>query len=255
MLLAVDVGNTQTVIGVYDCASLLASWRIATAAADTADELRIRLAGLFALGSYPLSAITAAAIASVVPPLTEQWRQAAAALGVQHPVVVGDAASAGLEVRFDNPAEIGADRLADAVAAKALYGAPVLVVDFGTATNIEVVDKTGAFVGGVIAPGLATSANALFDAAARLPRMSIEVPPHVIGTNTRATVQSGLTYGEIDRIDGLVQRIFDELSYTAPVIATGGLSSRVVALSRTITATNDDLTLEGLRLIWERQNS
>ncbi len=144
------------------------------------------------------------------------------------------------------------DRIADALAAIEQYGAPVIVVDFGTATNIEVINRDGAFVGGIIAPGLITSANALFAAAARLPRIDLKTPACVIGANTTSAVQSGLTYGEIDRIDGLVRRIFAQLGYEAPVIATGGLSKHVLDLSLTITDVNDNLTLEGLRLAFEQ---
>jgi type III pantothenate kinase len=253
MLLAVDVGNTQTVLGLYEGATIQHHWRIATITADTTDELLIRLQSLLGLADCAFSQIHAVAIASVVPPLTLQWRAAAKRLTGEEPLVVRGEADYGLAINYENPAEIGADRIADAVAAIALYGAPVIVVDFGTATNIEVVDKTGAFIGGIIAPGLVTSAEALFNAAARLSKITIEIPKTVIGKTTGAAVQSGLTYGEIDRIDGLVTRIFEELGYRAPVIATGGLSRRVVGLSHTITALNDDLTLEGLRLIFERQ--
>jgi len=256
MLLAVDIGNTQTVFGLYDGEQLVAHWRIATKAADTADELLVGLAGLFSLRGVDATLVNDICIASVVPPLTEQYRQLGRWLTRDNsePVVLDSKTPTGLSIHYSNPAEIGADRIADAVAAIELYGAPVVVVDFGTATNIEVVDKDGAFVGGIIAPGLQTSANALFAAAARLAKVDLEVPAAVIGTSTKAAVQSGLTYGEIDRIDGLIGRIFAQLGYTAPVVATGGLSSRVVGLSRTITHSNDDLTLEGLRLIFGRSS-
>ncbi|MDR3037468.1 MAG: type III pantothenate kinase [Coriobacteriales bacterium] len=252
MLMAVDVGNTQTVLGLYEGATLGAHWRIATVATDTADELAVRINSLLSLEGLTPTLITSMAIASVVPPLTSQWRHVAARFKLRNPLILDSSVETGLTIQYANPAEIGADRLADAVAAIALYGAPAIVVDFGTATNIEVIDNEGAFVGGIIAPGLATSAEALFSAAARLAKTSIEIPPHVIGSSTKEAVQSGLTYGEIDRIDGLVDRIFDELGYRATVIATGGLSSRVVSLSRTIDHTNNDLTLEGLRIIHER---
>ncbi|MCL2756736.1 MAG: type III pantothenate kinase, partial [Coriobacteriia bacterium] len=224
MLLAVDIGNTQTVVGMYDATELVLKCRIATLASDTADELLVKLQGLFSLSGLAFTDATDVAIASVVPALTEQWRYIARRLTDNEPLVLTSATNTGLAVHYANPAEIGADRIADAVAAIHLYRAPVLVVDFGTATNIEVVNKDGAFVGGIIAPGLAISAEALFLAAARLTKIDIEVPPAVIGTNTKCAVQSGLTYGEIDRIDGLVRRVFDELGYTAPVVATGGLS-------------------------------
>jgi type III pantothenate kinase len=252
MLLAVDVGNTQTVLGLYEDETLVAHWRVATVASNTADELAVGLNSLFALDNIDTANATDVAIASVVPPLTEQWKLMAKRFAQTKPLVLNSTTNTGLTVAYENPTEIGADRLADAVAAIALYGAPAIVVDFGTATNIEVIDKNGAFIGGIIAPGLVTSAEALFSAAARLAKTSIQVPPSVIGATTREAVQSGLTYGEIDRIDGLIKRIFEELGYSATVVATGGLSARVVALSSTIDVVNDDLTLEGLRLIYER---
>jgi type III pantothenate kinase len=254
MLLTVDVGNTQTVLGLYASDQLAQSWRVATRHTDTADELLVGLKGLLSLNKELAYTIDSVAIASVVPPLTEQWAQAAATLTATPPLVVNSTLDTGLTYKYPNPAEIGADRIADAVAAIALYGAPVVVVDFGTATNIEVIDKSGAFVGGIIAPGLQTSAEALFNAAARLPKIDIEIPADVIGKDTRSAVQSGLTYGEIDRIDGLIKRVFKQLGYEMPVVATGGLSSHVIGLSSTITDVNDNLTLEGLRLIYQRIN-
>jgi len=255
MFFAVDVGNTQTVMGLYDKERLLYHWRVATVASDSSDELAMKIHSLFLLEEMDCSCITDMAIASVVPPLTEQWQQVAHRLTKTDPLILSSNTDTGLVIKYPEPAEIGADRLADAVAAIALYGAPVVVVDFGTATNIEVIDKDGAFVGGIIAPGLTTSAEALFNAAARLPKMDIEVPACVIGSSTREAVQSGLTYGEIDRIDGLVRRVFKELDYEATVVATGGLSSRVVDISDTIDIVNDDITLEGLRLIYRRTHS
>jgi type III pantothenate kinase len=252
MFLAVDVGNTQTVLGLYEDERLVAHWRITTVATDTADELDVRIRALFTLRELSSAVITDAAIASVVPPLTEQWRLVASRHAAKKPLILDSTVDTGLSIKYSNPSEIGADRLADAVAAIELYGAPVVVVDFGTATNIEVIDAGGAFVGGIIAPGLVTSAEALFSAAARLAKTSIEVPPAVIGTTTKEAVQSGLTFGEIDRIDGLIGRIFEQLGYPATVVATGGLSARVVKLSRTINQVNDNLTLEGLRLICQR---
>ncbi len=249
MLLSVDIGNTQTLLGLYAGAELCAHWRIATVSTDTDEEIMVKLRGLFELCDYGLDDVDDIAIASVVPLLTKLWQNVAEILISTKVLVVGPDTDTGLPIHYSNPAEIGADRLADAVAAIAHYGAPVIVVDFGTATNIEVIDKGGAFVGGIIAPGLTTSAEALFRAAARLPKIDVAIPDTVIGTNTNEAVQSGLTFGEIDRIDGLIVRVFEQLGYEAPVIATGGLSSQVVGLSRMITATDDYLTLEGLRLL------
>lgn len=249
MLLVADVGNTQTHLGVYSGTELVGSWRLSTRVGKTSDELLASLTQLLA-GDDIAASVSAVAIASVVPPLSDEWVRAARLLSGSEPLLLSHSTDTGLNFAYDTPADIGADRIADAVAAIEYYGAPVIVVDFGTATNIEIIDDTGAFAGGIIAPGLVTSANALFSAAARLPRIDITTPASVIGKNTRHAVQSGLTYGEIDRIDGLVKRVFDELGYTSPVVATGGLSSRVLSLSSTITAVNDNLTLEGLRLIY-----
>ncbi|MDR2196937.1 MAG: type III pantothenate kinase [Coriobacteriales bacterium] len=252
MFLAADIGNTQTTLGLFDGEDILAHWRVATIATDTADELAVRLHNLFTLSGLEVGLIDDIGIASVVPPLTKQWRLVAKRFTAHPALILDSSMDSGLVISYQSPSEIGADRIAAAVGAIALYGPPVIVVDFGTATNIEVVDRNGAFVGGIIAPGLATSAEALFRAAARLAKIDIEVPPHVIGKTTREAVQSGLTYGEIDRIDGLVRRVIDELGYPATVVATGGLSSHVVRLSDTIQVVDDNLTLKGLNVIYRR---
>lgn len=253
MLLAIDVGNTQTVIGVYDGEELRHMWRIATNKNHTSDELGLKLMPLLSSEGIGADGLGGAALASVVPQLTHGWRSALRKLVGADPLVC-TADSAGEELfptAYANPAEIGADRVADAVAARALYGQPVVVVDFGTATNIEVVDRDGAFAGGVIAPGVETSASALFSHANRLSAIELEDPHTAIGGNTAQAIQAGIVYGEADRVDGLVRRIFEQLGYEAPVVATGGLASRVAPLSRTITHVNKELTLEGLRRIYE----
>ncbi len=253
MLLAIDVGNTQSVIGVYDGADLKHMWRIATNKNHTADELRMKLVPLLESEGIDATRLSGAVLASVVPQLTGGWQSALRKLtGAE--AVVCTAAAAGEDLfptAYSNPAEIGADRVADAVAARALYGQPVVVVDFGTATNIEVIDRDGVFVGGVIAPGVETSASALFSHANRLSAIELEDPHTAIGDNTAHAIQAGIVYGEVDRVDGLVGRIFAQLGYEAPVVATGGLAPRVAPLSRTITQVNSELTLEGLRRIYE----
>lgn len=256
MLLTIDVGNTQTCLGLYDGDEKTAFWRITTVSSNTADELVIQLKSLLAIDGLSDSDVTDIAISSVVPLLTDQWRRAGEHFAQQPPMVLGYQVFKNyVKIDYPNPEEIGADRIAVAVAAIELYGAPVVVVDFGTASNIEVIDDSGAFIGGIICPGLATSAEALFAKAAKLSSISIEIPPTVIGKSTADAVRSGLTYGEIDRIDGLINRIFEELGYTAPVVATGGLSPRVSGLSKTIDYVNDDLTLLGLRLIYGQVNA
>ena len=252
MLLAIDVGNTQTVIGVYDGSDLRHMWRVATNKSHTPDELRLKVMPLLEASGHAQGDIDGSVLASVVPYLTSAWREALGGM-LGEPPLICNAQTAGalFEADYANPSEIGADRVADAVAARALYGAPVIVVDFGTATNIEVIDGRGRFVGGVIAPGMETSAAALFSRATKLAATELEDPGTGIGGNTAQAIQIGIVYGEVDRIDGLVKRIFDQLGYTAPVVATGGLARRVAPLSRTITAVNPELTLEGLRRIFE----
>lgn len=255
MLLAIDVGNTQTVVGVYRDAKLLHRWRIGTNKSDTSDELRIRLLQLLDCEGIALEGLRGVALASVVPQLTLAWGAAVHyMLGRDALVCSAETAGELFQTDYPNPSEIGADRVADAVAAKEVYGAPVVVVDFGTATNIEVVDKDGRFVGGIIAPGIETSAMALFSHATKLGAIDLVDPNTAIGHNTEQAMQSGIVYGEADRVDGLVRRVFDQLGYEAPVVATGGLASRVAALSKTITATDPELTLEGLRLVYDAQN-
>ena len=252
MLLAIDVGNTQTVFGVYREGLLRHRWRVATNKHHTSDELRVKLAPLLASEGIETSDLAGVALASVVPQLTEAWRTAAVRMtGREALVCSAETAGALFATGYPNPREIGADRVADAVAAKALYGAPVVVVDFGTATNIEVIDAEGRFAGGVIAPGVETSAQALFSRATKLGAIDLVDPHTAIGSNTEQAIQAGIVYGEADRVDGLVRRIFDQLGYCAPVVATGGLAPRVAAQSRTITVTNPELTLEGLRLVYE----
>ena len=252
MLLAVDIGNTQTTAGLFEDGQMRVRWAVTTRAADPPDELHQTLFTQLALSGLELSCIDDAVIASVVPALTSTWTQVAERVSGQRPVVVGPGVKSGLPMRYDNPAEVGADRAADAVAAVALYGAPVVVVDLGTATNIEVVDEAGAFCGGIIAPGLRSGADSLFKRGALLSQVGLSMPDHVIGTNTADAMRSGIMLGEVARIDGLVQRIFAELGYEAPVIASGGLGRYLMGASTTVTAFEPDLTLEGLRLIYQK---
>lgn len=252
MLLTIDIGNTQTAIGVFEGGTILERWAFTTRSEDTADEIHLNLAGLFSLSEFAFDGIEHVAIASVVPTLTGAWVEVAQRVTGERPVVVGPGVKTGLPLRYDNPAEIGADRIADAVGAIALVGAPVVVVDLGTATNIEVVDKEGSFRGGIIAPGLGTGARDLAAHAAKLPLVDLTLPARVVGTNTTDAMRSGIMFGEIARIDGLVRRVFDELGYEAPVIATGGYANVMARHSSTITRHERDLTLQGLRLIYER---
>ena len=255
MLLAIDVGNTQTVMGVYEGEVLAHMWRVATNKSHTSDELRVKVLPLLdSEGIAPgdlhgggARLRGAAAHAGMVRGAASVcW---ASTRSCARPPRPGEL----FPTTYANPGEIGADRVADAVAARSLYGAPVVVVDFGTATNIEVVDREGRFIGGVIAPGVDTSAAALFSRATRLAAIDLVDPHTAIGGSTEQAIQAGIVYGEADRVDGLVRRIFAQLGYEAPVVATGGLAPRVAELSQTITATNPELTLELLRLIHEAQ--
>lgn len=252
MLLAIDVGNTQTVLGLYSGDTLLRMWRIATNKLHTSDELRIKTTPLLESEGIDVSAVDGAALASVVPRLTEAWHDAVAAMLGRAPLVV-DAQTAGdlFKSSYAQPSEIGADRVADAVAARILFGAPCVVVDFGTATNIEVIDRDGNFIGGVIAPGVETSANALFSHATKLAAIDLVDPKTAIGGSTEEAIQAGIVYGEADRVDGLMRRIFRQLGYEARVIATGGLAESVARISDTIELVVPELTLDGLRLVYD----
>lgn len=226
MLLTADIGNANSHLGVYDEDRLVTSWTITTPDECTADEMFVTLQNL--LRSLPDearkrggAAVDASIIASVVPQITQSWVDACARLTGARPFVVGPGLKTGISMRYNDPGEIGADRIADFVAAKAAYAAPFVIVDFGTATNIEVADAQGAFIGGIIAPGLDASARTLADSAAQLSRVNLQMPASVVGKSTRAAIQSGILLGEVARIDGLVQMVWDELGTDTPVVATG----------------------------------
>lgn len=255
MLLTIDIGNTHTVVGVYrksDRMKPFVMWRIATSKHDTADDVRAKLVPLMTAADVSARDISAAALASVVPALTRAWTGAICELaGVQTRVCTAQAAiDAGLFTSsYPNLHEIGADRVADAVAARELYGTPVVVVDFGTATNIEVIDEQGRFLGGIIAPGVETGAGALFSHATRLAAIDLTAPPCPIGTCTDEAVQSGIIFGEAERVDGLVRRVFAQMGSRGTVVATGGWAPLISAHSSEITEVLPELTLEGLRLL------
>jgi type III pantothenate kinase len=252
MILAIDVGNTQTVIGLFEGETLGGHWRIATDAALTADELRIKIGGLLATENLGWGDIQRAVVSSVVPRLSDAYAEVASKATGIAPMTVGPGLKTGMPIRYDNPHEVGADRIVNGVAAIAAFGAPVVVVDFGTATTIDVIDEDGAYLGGAIAPGVETSAEALFSRAARLSKVDLEDPGTVIGRNTRASVQAGLIIGEAARVDGLVRRTWLELGMETPVVATGGLAERISPLCETISDVDPDLTLKGLMLVYLR---
>lgn len=256
MLLAIDVGNTQTTIGLFEGEELVHMWRISSDVTKTTDELRVTLHGLLAMADIQSANIDGMALASVVPAAKHMWMKAGRTM-FDVKVLDVNVRTAGdlIDVTNYRRSVIGADRVADAVAARAFYGAPVIVVDFGTATNIEVIDKDGAFVGGVIAPGVMSSMNSLFKSTALLPQVELVDPKTAIGRNTSRAMQVGIVYGEVDRVDGLVRRIEAQLGYKAKVVATGGLASTMAKLTKTVTEINPELTLQGIRLIYENQQS
>jgi type III pantothenate kinase len=246
VLLAVDVGNTQTVLGLYPDGDLADHWRLATERSTTADELGVVLSGLL-----DLDAVDGICLASTVPVLVREWELLASKWAGAPLLVVGPGVKTGIPIRYDDPREVGADRIVNAVAAKERYGAPVVVVDFGTSTNFDVVSPEGEYVGGVIAPGIEISMEALFARAARLVKVDYSAPASVIGKTTVGGLQSGLVYGFAGQVDGIVARIREELGVDARVVATGGLADLVSPHSRTVERVDPFLTLEGLRLVWE----
>jgi len=250
VILAVDVGNTQTVLGLFSGEDLDGHWRVSTDPAMTADELRVKIDGLLASEGLGLADVERIIVSSVVPRLTVAYEEMTQRATGKRPMVVGPGLRSGIRIAYENPAEVGADRIVNAVAAVREHGAPVVVVDFGTATTIDVIDASGAYIGGAIAPGVETSAEALFSRAARLSKVDLEAPDKVIGTNTRASVQAGLLLGEAAMVDGLVRRVFAEIGVEAPVVATGGLAARMAPLCETITAVDPDLTLKGLMAVY-----
>jgi type III pantothenate kinase len=250
MILAVDIGNTQTVLGLFENDSLDAHWRVSTDATLTADELRVKIGGLLAAEDLRWADVRRLVVSSVVPVLTAAYSEMAEKATGHAPMVVGPGLKTGLAIRYENPAEIGADRIVNAVAALKEYGAPLIVVDFGTATTLDVLAADGAYLGGAIAPGVETSAEALFSRAARLSEVELEDPGHVIGTNTRASVQAGLFLGQAAMVDGLVRRTWAELGVETAVVATGGLAPKMSPACETVTHVDVDLTLKGLMILY-----
>jgi len=259
MLLAIDVGNTNTVLGLYklegETPELAAHWRVTTHRTQTADEYGVLFVNLFQMHGMAASQVTSIIISSVVPPVESTLRQVCESYFKLTPLFVEPGIRTGMPVLVDNPAELGADRLVNAIAAFERYGGPCIVVDFGTATTFDVISAKGEYLGGAIAPGLGISADALFARAARLGRIDIKRPAKVIGTNTVTHLQSGIYYGYIGLVDGILERMIAELGQPARVIATGGLARLISADSRFIAEIDDMLTLDGLRILYERNRA
>ncbi len=252
MILVMDIGNTNIVLGVYENQSLLHHWRLSTSRTATADEYGVMVFNLFQHAGITFSQIEGVIVSSVVPPIMRTIDMLCAKYIKKTPLIVGPGIKTGLNIRYENPREVGADRICNAIAAIELYGPPLIVVDFGTATTFDFIDEKGDYLGGAIAPGIGISTEALYSHAAKLPRIELSRPKSTVGRNPISSMQAGIIYGFAGQVDGIVWRMEEEFGYKAKVIATGGLADLIAGESKTIQEINPMITLQGLLMIYER---
>lgn len=252
MILVIDVGNTNIVLGLYRGKELLHHYRISTDRTATTDEYGMKVYSLFQHAGVRVEEIDGVIISSVVPPLMHTLEKLCDKYIKRTPLVVGPGLKTGLNIRYENPREVGADRIVNSVAGIELYGAPLIIVDFGTATTLDYIDEEARYLGGAIAPGIGISTEALYEHAAKLPRIELARPKSTVGRNPVTSMQAGIVFGFAGQVDGIVERIREEFGTDPQVVATGGLAGMIASESRTIEVVNPLLTLEGLRLIYER---